>query len=66
MTPQEKADELVNKYKFTEIPNYTSMLEVKQCALIAVDEILDLFLEESRHTRYWKDVIKEIKKLKTK
>jgi hypothetical protein len=63
MTPKEKAEELVNKYKFTEIPNYTSMLEVKQCALIAVDEILDLFLEESRHTRYWEDVIKEIKKL---
>ena len=63
MTPKEKAEELVNKYKFTEISNYTSMFEVKQCALIVVDEILDLFLEESRHTRYWKDVIKEIKNI---
>jgi hypothetical protein len=59
MTPKEKADELVSKMLKG---LYDTDLAV-QCALIAVDEILDLFLEESRHTRYWEDVIKEIKKL---
>jgi hypothetical protein len=67
MTPKEKADELIRKYYTWGINKEgktLSWLESKQCALIVVDEILDLFLEESRHTRYWKDVIKEIKKLK--
>jgi hypothetical protein len=67
MTPKEKAEDLVNKYKFTEIPNYTSMLEVKQCALIAVDEIL--LNEENKHSvlskiyDYWEEVKQEIEKL---
>ena len=42
MTPKEKAKELFRNYSFIEIANCTSMLfEVKQCALIAVDEILE-------------------------
>ena len=67
MTPKEKAEELVNKYKFTEIPNYTSMFEVKECALIAVDEIL--LNEENKHTvlskiyDYWEEVKQEIKNI---
>jgi hypothetical protein len=40
MTPKEKAKELIDKYSFVEIANYTSMFEVKQCALIAVDELI--------------------------
>ena len=63
MTPKEKAKELVDKYSFVEIQNYTSMFEVKQCALIAVDEILnndgftqfDIYL-----TEYWQQVKQEI------
>jgi hypothetical protein len=43
MTPKEKAKELIDKYQFVYIQNYTSMFEVKQCALIAVDEILNNF-----------------------
>ena len=66
MTPKEKAEELLDKMmyhiKYNCQPTLSEMV-AKQCALIAVDEILDLFLEESRHTRYWEDVIKEIKKL---
>jgi len=63
MIPKEKAKELVDKYSFVEIQNYTSMFEVKQCALIAVDEILnndgftqfDIYL-----TEYWQQVKQEI------
>jgi len=40
MTPKEKAKELVDKYEFVYIQNYTSMFEVKECALIAVNEML--------------------------
>lgn len=41
MSPKEKAKELIEKYQFVKIANYTSMFEVKECALIAVDEILN-------------------------
>ncbi|MFM1755050.1 MAG: hypothetical protein RLZZ236_1989 [Bacteroidota bacterium] len=63
MKAKEKAKELVDKYSFVEIQHYTSMFEVKQCALIAVDEILnndgftrfDIYL-----TEYWQEVKQEI------
>jgi len=63
MTPKEKAKELIDKYQFVYIQNYTSMFEVKECALIAVDEILnndgftkfDIYL-----TEYWEEVRQEI------
>ena len=66
MTPKEKAKELVDKYSFVEIQHYTSMFEVKECALIAVDEILnndgftqfDIYL-----TEYWQEVKQEIENL---
>jgi hypothetical protein len=50
MTPKEKAKELIDKYQFVYIQNYTSMFEVKQCALIAVDEIL-----EALHGHHWQN-----------
>jgi hypothetical protein len=62
MTPKEKAEELVIKMLKG---LYDTDLAVP-CALIAVDEILDLYLEESRNTRYWEDVKEEIENLKTK
>jgi hypothetical protein len=64
MTPQEKAKELVEKYSFVEIAYYTSMFEVKQCALIAVDEILNE-LDSQFHIQisYWHNVKHEIEKL---
>lgn len=37
MTPKEKAKELIENYEFVYIQNYSSMREVKQCALIAVE-----------------------------
>ena len=66
MTPKEKAKELVDKYEFVYIQNYTSMFEVKECALIAVDEIIncDSFfktLEDTKaFTKYWYEVQQEI------
>jgi len=39
-TPQEKAEELIEKFGFVYIPNYTSNFEVKQCAIIAVEELI--------------------------
>lgn len=33
-TPKQVADELIEKYKFVYIPNYSSMFEVIQCAII--------------------------------
>ncbi len=50
MTPKEKAEELLDIYlnitkrKLDEKGNYYDMDLAKQCALIAVDEILDLNL----------------------
>jgi len=67
MTPKEKAKELINKYEFVYIQNYTSMFEVKECALIAVDEIInqcwdyrEIDLEASYN--YWDEVKHEIEK----
>ena len=64
MTPQEKAKELF--LKFRQIPPFSPYTgiddgEAKQCALIAVDEILDYIQEEDNW--YWQDVKQEIEKL---
>jgi hypothetical protein len=40
MTPQEKAEELVNKYLAIQFGDFPTT-DAKQCALIAVDEILN-------------------------
>ena len=63
MTPKEKARELVDKYhKIHAINNY----EVKQCALIAVDEILNTIeqiFETFEERKYWQEVKQEINNL---
>ena len=73
MTPKEKAKELANKflrtYKVSLYPPFTKASdEAKECALIAVDEII----QSIRHTEaksdlgyigYWQEVKKEIEKL---
>jgi hypothetical protein len=70
MTPKEKADELIRKYYTWGINKEgqtLSWLESKQCALIAVDEIL--LNEENKHSvlskiyDYWEEVKQEIEKL---
>ena len=83
MTPKEKAKELVNKFRdinwLVETP-YTSryewiqIQEAKQCALIAVDEILSElaytqnYVEDAMnkiqvYISYWQEVKKEIENL---
>ena len=72
MTPKEKAEELVYKYSHlvtswdcywdTEIPIENRMEQMKECALIAVDEILELDIYKSDQW-YWEEVKEEIEKL---
>ena len=70
MTPKEKAIELVNKFmSYADSNHYGSIASAKQCALIAVDEILkeNLELPDEPETvvRYlfWQEVKQEIEKL---
>ena len=72
MTPKEKAQELYNIYEQLgrDFTRGVSMNEfAKQCALIAVDEILDVdcfdMSEEhfDNHIEYWQQVKHEIEKL---
>ena len=64
MTPKEKAIELYNKYMQMPFPTHTD--RAKQCALIAVDEILDMVKHtpiEFIETDYWQEVKQEIENL---
>jgi hypothetical protein len=77
MTPKEKAKELVNKflrtYKVSLYPPFTKASdEAKECALIAVDEIINgyefdiLYIEHKRimdNINFWDEVKQEIEKL---
>jgi hypothetical protein len=64
LTPKEKAKELAYKFKFnTRAFNETNGWEdtcynAKQCALIAIDEIL----KETLDIHYWQEVKTEIEK----
>jgi len=65
MTPKEKAEELVDKFN---LPSGLMSIERKQCALIAVDEMLDfrngLYINEGSLAHQWLlDVKHEIEKL---
>ena len=79
MTAKEKAEELLDKYHeldIQEVSKYSNGIVVglisKQCALIAVDEILSeydiqsdgyrKFLDSDR-VNYWQEVKNEIEKL---
>jgi hypothetical protein len=78
MTPKEKAFELAHKFRLLEIRTsensymMISMADAKQCALIAVDEILNGYEYDSldiKHKRimdninYWDKVKQEIENL---
>ena len=75
MTPKEKADELFDKYSY-ELSNhiFNGTFDIaKQCALIAVDEVLKTNTLENRncgfvtlcekHKEYWQEVKQEIEKI---
>jgi hypothetical protein len=64
MEAKEKAIQLV--FKFDKIIFLTDKVEPKQCALIAVDEILDAIgeiFETYEERKYWVEVKQEIEKL---
>lgn len=82
MTPKEKAEKLIEKYQKLDIEiggqydgyTYLKLFDAKECALIAVDEVLNVlpqseYLEDRDEYRenierlYWKDVKQEIEKL---
>jgi hypothetical protein len=68
MTPKEKTIELVNR--FTDVEDGEMYIgKAKQCALIAVDEIIkalndDIYIQGETdidsHIEYWKEVKQEI------
>lgn len=70
MTPKEKAQELFDKYA-TYVVMWTGGIEVenqncKQCALIAVDEIINndgFTRHDDSLTEYWQEVKQEIENL---
>ena len=68
MSPKEKAEELYSKYynriehTFNEDVSGFEKDIVKECALIAVDEILSA-IGFSINDEYWKEVKQEIEKL---
>ena len=61
MTPQDKADELVTKYRRFLPMNLTTMLDAKGCAIIAVDEIMKALGKVDK--MYWEEVKQEIREL---
>jgi hypothetical protein len=74
MTPKEKAEELVNKYSIWCWNEVVCDYEIaKQCALIALDEIIDEIIQIDsqmsethildKNLKYWKQVKEEIEKL---
>jgi hypothetical protein len=66
MTPKEKAQELFDKYWTLiayKIEGSVGRLLIKQCALIAVDEILSVVWYVPVDIEYWQEVKKEIENL---
>jgi hypothetical protein len=60
MTPKEKAKQLVEKMIIYHSPDDKDYEAAKDCALIAVDEILS-FIEDDRIGFNWKDYYIEVK-----
>ncbi len=67
MTPKEKAIQLVENFRLNVLDYEGSGMneyKAKQCALIAVDEILDQFIwKPSDGLSYWTEVKQEINNL---
>lgn len=69
MTPKEKSQELIHKFAkpIDALHKYPMCYETsKQCALIAVDEIINYdnqFIQTEEQFNYWREVKQEIEKL---
>ena len=66
MTSKEKAKELVEKFSDLE-DREMYILKAKQCALIAVDEIISIkllwFQKDTEYLDFWKEVKEELLKI---
>ena len=66
LTPKEKAKELVEKFSDLE-DREMYIVKAKQCALIAVDEIISIkllwFQKDTEHLDFWKEVKEELLKM---
>jgi hypothetical protein len=64
MTPKEKAEELFEKFNNPDTTHHPYVHNAQQCALIAVDEILNAVtaIADKRYD-YWKEVKQELEKL---
>lgn len=69
MTPEQKAAELINKMYYTQ-SSPTSWVQAKECALIAVNEIIRYTYmgkakskNDDNSFEYWQEVKQEIEKL---
>ena len=67
MSPKEKAEELVDKFYWRKTNHNASVIDSKQLALIAVDELI---IQEQKYnngsfypSNYWSEVKAEIEKL---
>ena len=70
LTPKEKAKELFSKYQNIYLTEDSMGIDdelAKQCALIAVDEIISIkllwFQKDTEHLDFWKEVKEELLKL---
>lgn len=67
MTPKEKADSLMNKYRTiirkTNVVSDDEIYLSQQCALLAVDEILNAHLFDLDEKQYWQQVKTKIQSL---
>jgi hypothetical protein len=64
MTPKEKATELLTKYRRHLPVNTVTDLEAKVCALIAVEEIINIWEYSDTQEKWWWQLVKqEIEKL---
>ena len=55
MTPKEKAQELFDKFNKPDTTHYPYVHNAQQCALIAVDEIIDSEPQYEWSNDYWKN-----------
>ena len=69
MKPKEKAEELFNKYCYAIRYNekdseyWTNIIYAKNCALIAVEEMINEFYTHPIAKIYWQEVKQEIEKM---
>jgi hypothetical protein len=64
MTPKEKAEELIYRFKKINLAtgSFVTEFQIKQCALIAVDEILQIKSVDKDYdlSEFWQEVKEEI------